>query len=244
MPPLRIHSVQHVTVALFPHFPLEVAPHVLLHRLVPGADWCVALPKLKPLSGQTCPEAFQSALDALDVIGRWEWDASTDGIRSDAFVALLFGLDPKQAEKGATLAAYIDGIHADDRERVLALIRRSAQEGSTFLTEYRVISVDGRTRWVLARGRFTTDHSGRPLCGSGILVDITQMRMFEGTFDKAGTYAGEAPLDRAADHAIAAQEAIAEMQDPKLKALADALLLGLGRKLAQQEVHERRRHMN
>lgn len=202
------------------------------------------MPKLKPLSGQTCPEAFQSALDALDVIGRWEWDASTDGIRSDAFVALLFGLDPKQAEEGAPLAAYIEGIHADDRERVLALIRRSAQEGSAFLTEYRVISVDGRTRWVLARGRFTTDHFGRPLSGSGILVDITRMRMFEGTFDEGGTYAGEAPLDRAADHAIAAQEAIVEMQDPKLKALADALLMELGRKLAQQEVHERRRRMN
>jgi hypothetical protein len=34
------------------------------------------------------------------------------------------------------------------------------------------------------------------------------------------------------------------MQDPKLKTLADALLLGLGRKLAQQEVQERRRRMN
>jgi hypothetical protein len=35
-----------------------------------------------------------------------------------------------------------------------------------------------------------------------------------------------------------------EMQDPKLKALADALLMELGRKLAQHEVRERRRHMN
>jgi hypothetical protein len=202
------------------------------------------MPRTKSLLRQTCPQAFQGALDALDVIGRWEWDAATDGIRSDTFVALLFGLEPGQAEEGAPLAAYIDGIHADDRERVLTLIRRSAREGSTYLTEYRVISVDGRTRWVLARGRFVSDRTGKPLSGSGILVDITQMRMSDGTLDKAGTYAGEAPLDRAADHAIAVQEAIVELQDLKLKALADALLMGLGRKLAQQEVQERRRHMN
>ncbi|MCJ2021778.1 PAS domain-containing protein [Methylobacterium sp. E-065] len=202
------------------------------------------MPRTKSPLRQTCPEAFQVALDALDVIGRWEWDAITDGVRSDTFVALLFGLDPEDAEEGAPLAAYIDGIHADDRERALTLIRRSAREGSAFLTEYRVISADGRTRWVLARGRFSTDHAGRPLSGSGILVDITGMRMGEDALDEADAHAGEAPLDRAADHAIAMQQAIVELQDPELKACADAVLMALGRKLAQQEVGDRRRRMN
>lgn len=202
------------------------------------------MPKLKPPKGRTCPEAFQLALDALDVIGRWEWDAATDSIRSDAVVMLLFGLDPEQAEGGAPLAAYIDGIHADDRERVLSLILRSARQGNAYLTEYRVISVDGRTRWVLARGRFISNHAGRPLSGSGILVDITQMRMSEGTFNGLATYPGEAPLDRVAEHTIAAQQAIVELQDPGLKALAEALLMAIGRKLAQREIQERRRHMN
>ena len=202
------------------------------------------MPRTKSPLRQTCPEAFQVALDALDVIGRWEWDATTDGVRSDTFVALLFGLDPEDAEEGAPLAAYIDGIHADDRERALTLIRRSAREGSAFLTEYRVISADGRTRWVLARGRFSTDHAGRPLSGSGILVDITGMRMGEDAIEEADTHAGEAPLDRAADHAIAMQQAIAELQDPELKACADAVLMALGRKLAQQEVQDRRKRMN
>ncbi|WP_306440313.1 PAS domain-containing protein [Methylobacterium sp. WL64] len=187
-----------------------------------NADFVV--PKLKPFSGQTTPEAFQHALDALDVIGRWEWDATTDRARVDGFVALLFDVDPEKAEDGVPLSIFIDGIHAEDRERVLALIRRSAQEGSTHLTEYRVISADRQTRWVLARGRFHNDHSGKALGGSGILVDITQMRMFEGTFNEVETYPGEAALDRAAEHAIAAQQAIVELQAPKLKAHADALL--------------------
>lgn len=202
------------------------------------------MPKPSSRGGQTCSEAFQSALDALDVIGRWEWDAATDYARSCGFVALLFNVDPEEADSGVPLVAYVDAIHADDRERVLTLIRSSANEGSAFLTEYRVLSADGQTRWVLARGRFTADHQGRPVGGRGILIDVTSLRMSESTFSEAKRSVGETPLERAADHAIAAQEAITELRDPDLKARADALLLSLGRKLAQQEVSGRRQRMN
>lgn len=130
------------------------------------------------------------------------------------------------------------------RERVLARIGRCRVEGGTYLAEYRVISVDGQMRWVLDRGRFTLDHLGQPASGAGIIVDITWMRMSEGTLNDAEISSGEPPLDRAADHAIAAQKAIVELEDPALKTKADALLMALGRKIAQQEVQERRRRMN
>jgi len=202
------------------------------------------MPEAKAQLSHINPEAFQSALDALDVIGRWDWDAAANRIRSDAFVALLFNLDPEEAGDGLPLTAYIDAIHADDRERVLALIRHSAQKGGGYLIEYRVVSVDGRTRWVLARGRFTNDHDDRPVDGSGIFVDITRMRMSEGSFVEAEVCTVDPPLERAADHVIAAQKAIVELQDPELKVHADALLIGLGRRLARQEVQERSRRMN
>ncbi|MCJ2076578.1 PAS domain-containing protein [Methylobacterium sp. E-016] len=202
------------------------------------------MPKNKTSGGRTCPAAFQSALDALDVVGRWEWDATTDLARVDAFVALLFNVDPEEAEEGLPLSRYIDAIHSDDRQRVLELIRSSASASSAYLTEYRVISVDGRTRWVLARGRFTGDHRGQPQGGSGIFIDITQMRMSEGTFGGGDSRTEASPLDRAADHAIAAQKAIVDLQDPDLKVFADTLLVELGRRLARQEVRERRKHMN
>jgi hypothetical protein len=202
------------------------------------------MPKKETFNGQTCPTAFQSALDALDVIGRWEWDATTDLVRVDAFVALLFNVDPEEAEEPLPLSRFIDGIHPHDRQRVRELIEYSAGESCAYLTEYRVISVDGQTRWVLARGRFTNDHMGRPQTGSGILMDITQMRMSEGTFGGSDSWTEGTPLDRAADHAIAAQKAIVDLQDPPLKAHADALLMELGRRLAREEVRERRKRMN
>lgn len=242
-PVICIHSVRYHTVVLLVDFPLEGALRDLLHRAASGSDRCVTVPKLKPLSGQTCPKAFQVALDALDVVGQWEWDATTDRTRSDALVALLFNVDPEEAEMGLPLTAYIDAIHVEDRERVLAAIRRCAEQGSTYLNEYRVVSADGQTRWVLSRGRFSTNHLGRPVGGSGIFIDITRSRMGEGTYSEGVVSAEQTPLDRAAERAIAAQQAVAELQDPELKALADALLMALGRKLARQEVRDRRRRM-
>ena len=197
-------------------------------------------------SGQTCSVAFQEALDNLSIVGTWELDAVTCHARIDAFVAMLFGIDPQAAEGVVPLAAIVAAIHADDRERVSNLIHRAIEHGSPYIAEYRVHSVDGTTRWVLSRGRFYCDHSGRPLCGRGVIVDITRARARAGENEGAVgiTDTMEPPLDRAAEHAIAMQKAVAELDNPALKTLADALLLGLGRELAHREVQERRKRMN
>nr|WP_091864282.1 PAS domain-containing protein [Methylobacterium brachiatum] len=204
------------------------------------------MPKPKSPEYRTLSGAFQGALDALDVIGNWSWDAASDCIQADMFVALLFNVDPEEAEAGLPLGTFVNGIHPDDRDRVLALVRRGGRDGGLYAIEYRVRSADGVTRWVLGRGRFLFDHRGRPVSGSGIIVDITDVRMGEmqaGPAEVADLRA-EPPLERAADFAMAAHRAICELQDPALKARAEALLLDLGRRLAEQERRTRRAHMN
>ncbi|WP_331327709.1 PAS domain-containing protein [Methylobacterium fujisawaense] len=200
--------------------------------------------KAKIPGGQSGLAAFQHALDAADVIGKWEWDAATDRVRADGFAALVYNVDTARAKEGLPFRVFAGAIHASDRERVYAAIQNSARENSPYLIEHRVILADGQVRWVLARGRFGSDHLGRAAGGSGILVDITRMRMSEGEFDEVDSSPGAAPMERAADHAIAAQYAIAELRDPELKALADALLLALGCRLARKEVAGRRFRMN
>ncbi|MET3413189.1 MULTISPECIES: PAS domain-containing protein [unclassified Methylobacterium] len=202
------------------------------------------MPKTNASVGQTCPEAFQIALDSADMIGHWAWEPATDRVRVDALVALLFKVDPTAAESGIPLAVYEEAIHVDDRDRVDTLIRRSVAAGSSYVAEYRVISVDGRMRWVLARGRFTSDRRGRPTGGRGILVDITALRAREAIGGATAPDLGDTPLDRAVEHALAAQDAVAALGDPALKAEADALLMALGRRLARRQVAERRRRLN
>lgn len=193
---------------------------------------------------QASPQVSQAALDECDLIGRWEWNAETDMVRSDPFAALLFNLKPLEAEEGVPLTAYQSAIHADDRERVRGLIRRSVQDGGAYLTEYRVVSPEGQIRWVLTRGRFQSDQDGRPIGGSGILIDITRLRMAESTSTEYGSQDLETSLDHAVEHVLAARSVIVELRDPSLTACADALLMSLGRKLAQQEVRQRRERLN
>ncbi|RYF00175.1 MAG: PAS domain S-box protein [Oxalobacteraceae bacterium] len=202
------------------------------------------MPKLKLIDGQTCPTAFQRALDTIEVAGSWDWDIPSDLVRADTFVALLFNVDPGDASVGLPLSAYIDGMHPDDREHVHALILRSIEDDTPFVAEYRVLSADGVTRWVLDRGYIIRDSAGRPVRGRGIIVDITRSRTGRLTFTADAPDPFLPSLERVADLVMDAQQLITELQDPTLKAEVDALLLTLGRRLAQQEVQERRQSMN
>ncbi|GJE43477.1 PAS domain-containing protein [Methylobacterium soli] len=200
--------------------------------------------KLKGVLSQTCPDAFQTALDASDVIGKWDWDILADRLHADALVALLFNVDPDLAEIGAPLAEFAAGIHPDDRERVMALIGECARTGSSYVAEYRVCSADGLTRWVLSRGRYEVDASGQPCRGRGIIIDITPTRMSEHAYVRSEKAASGHPLEQAADHLVAAHRALKELEDPQLDLLSEMLLLEVGRKLAKLEGSRRRKSMN
>jgi PAS domain-containing protein len=180
------------------------------------------MPRWKSLDGSTRPPTLQGLPDALDVIGSWCWDAASDWVRSDRFVARLFDVDPEEAEAGLPLSAYGAGIHAADRSRLLTTFREAARNGWPYVSEFRVISADGVLRWVLARGRFSRNHLRRPVGGSGIVVDITDLRTNDGdpafTQAETGFLTGEPPLERAAAAAMIAYRAIDAVPDPGLKA--------------------------
>ena len=202
------------------------------------------MPKLKLHDVQTSPTALQHALDAVEIAGTWEWDIASDLVRADTFVALLFNVDPGEAAVGLPLSTYIGGMHRDDREHVHSLIRRCIDEDTPFVAEYRVISADGVTRWILDRGHIIRDPAGRAVRGRGVIIDITWSRTGKFTSAIGDTATSVSPLEQAAEHALAMQQVIAQLRDPALKAQADTLLMDLGQRLAQQEVRERRKSMN
>jgi hypothetical protein len=186
-------------------------------------------------------------MDRRDTLGFWTWDAKRDCVWADTCVALLFDVDPEEAEAGLPLSVFASQIHPTDRPRVLALFRSEGREDGRGGVEYRVRGADGSLRLVLFRGRFTYDHHGRPLSGRGIVVDISDLQPREADRDPAGTF-DEAPstelLDQAAAAAIAAFQVIGALNDPGLTARAEALLFEIGRKLALQEVADERSRLN
>lgn len=194
---------------------------------------------------------LQAALDALDVVGQWDWDIPNDCVYADTLVALLFNVDPDGAQTGAPLTDFAAGVHADDRARVVSLIDQCAQDGASYVAEYRVCSADGQTRWVLARGRFSRDDAGRPLRGQGIIVDITQTRLAETAYVARGLTSDtslepagfETPLEQAADHLLAARHAVDRSDHRRLQVLLDMALLEAGKELAANQRAARRRSM-
>jgi two-component system cell cycle sensor histidine kinase/response regulator CckA len=72
-------------------------------------------------------------------------------------------------------SVYVNALHADDRERVLAERALSAGKGR-IASEYRLQAKDGRTVWVRDEAVVQRDLSGKPLYIQGYLLDISPER--------------------------------------------------------------------
>jgi len=69
---------------------------------------------------------------------------------------------------------WLDVIHPEDRERVVANLPQFLRQGACEL-EYRVVRPDGSVRWVRDRGRVIRDDAGRLMRLDGIVSDITEL---------------------------------------------------------------------
>lgn len=124
-------------------------------------------------------ERFRFALDAAGGIGTWNWDVQTDIVTVDPTFAALFGVDPERAVEGLPIATYVAAIHPDDRSVVATEIGKAVDDGSDYLAEYRVTGLDGKTRWVLARGHCAKNSQGIPASFPGVVIDITDRKATE-----------------------------------------------------------------
>ncbi|MEO8475964.1 MAG: PAS domain-containing protein [Actinomycetota bacterium] len=81
----------------------------------------------------------------------------------------LFGFTPEEWNIDVWRAQ----MHPDDRERVLAEDARTNETGEPFDIEYRSITREGRTVWVLDQAVLLRDTEGKPLYWQGVRFDIT-----------------------------------------------------------------------
>jgi PAS domain S-box-containing protein len=81
--------------------------------------------------------------------------------------------------------AWIDMVHPDDRERVLAHGVTSSEVGIPYSDEYRMIAADGRVVWFHDEAVLTSDEHGLPLMWQGVMVDITDQKAAEERFRDA-----------------------------------------------------------
>ena len=84
----------------------------------------------------------------------------------------IFGVSPERYAD-----EWIDMIHPDDRERVVAVSEASDETGRTMNVEYRVCRPDGRVVWIHDEANYGGfDHDGKPHMAHGVMYDITAQR--------------------------------------------------------------------
>ncbi|KST56997.1 hypothetical protein AO398_26230 [Methylobacterium sp. GXS13] len=99
------------------------------------------------------------------------------------------------------------------------------------MREHRVRSQQHGVRRVLCRGRTFFDTQGNATTSIGIVIDITELEA-DG-HRRFGAGDDEGLLHAAADHGVAAYEAIEATALPSLLQPARALLMAIGREIAQ-----------
>ncbi len=105
-------------------------------------------------------------------MGYWEWDAATGRSVLSPLAQRIFGLQPDTFD--GSREAWLSCLHPEDRERIEKEIRQLQDEASDWKIHYRIMRSDGELRWVVVKGTFHRDASGRVLGGMGVCWDATE----------------------------------------------------------------------
>ena len=93
----------------------------------------------------------------------------------------LFAISPQvetilgytQEEWTGDANLWIDRIHPDDRNRVVAACELANRAREPYGQEYRMIARDGRIVWIHDEAALVRGSNGQPLCWQGVMRDIT-----------------------------------------------------------------------
>ncbi|WP_419252327.1 PAS domain-containing protein [Caulobacter sp. ErkDOM-YI] len=135
---------------------------------------------------------YRLAIEAAGGIGAWDWDIKANKVYADAGYATLHSLAPELVEAGLPVESFAPALHPDDRERIRTQSLAAIATGGDFSDEYRLVTPDGSTRWVYARGSAYLDADGNPSRNTGVVLDITERKAAE-----ADLMAARADLDLA-----------------------------------------------
>ena len=110
-------------------------------------------------------------------LGSWEWQPEADTLWWSAEVFRIFGQEEGRSEP--SYAAFLSGIHPDDREVFGAALRGALEQRLPLNIEFRIVRPDGRMRFVHAQGELASLGAGRPAVMFGTLQDITERKASE-----------------------------------------------------------------
>jgi PAS domain S-box-containing protein len=116
-------------------------------------------------------------------LGNWQWNIVANELTWSEEVYSIFGLAPEQFQ--GTNEAFLERVHAQDREKVTQAVRRALDEGKPYSFEHRVVRPGGETRIVHERAEVTRNAAGKAVQMIGTVQDITEQKRIEAEFLRA-----------------------------------------------------------
>jgi len=110
-------------------------------------------------------------------LGHWELDLQSGELIWSEQIYHIFGVLPD--EFGASLSAFLDCVHPDDRRFVSSAFQRSVERKQVYDIEHRIITGAGTVKWVRERAITHYSPSGDPLRSLGTVQDITDYKLLE-----------------------------------------------------------------
>jgi PAS domain S-box-containing protein len=151
--------------------PIEIQVASLL-----GAQIAFAVERMRTTAlAKLGEERLQFALASADM-ATWEWDARTGQVRGSENFERVHGLSPGTLD--GSLAGFERFVHPDDVPKVTASLRRAMAEEVPHEVEYRVVTPDGGTRWVEAKGRVEYQ-DGIPARMVGVMMAVSARKEAE-----------------------------------------------------------------
>ena len=109
----------------------------------------------------------------VDLIPAITYTEELDSLRTFAVspqVETILGYSQEEWMGEADL--WIDCIHPDDRDRVVAACEHANQVKEPYSENYRIRARDGRTVWIHDEAVLVRDSNEKPLCWQGVMVVV------------------------------------------------------------------------
>jgi two-component system CheB/CheR fusion protein len=122
-------------------------------------------------------ERLKFAVDSAG-LGTWDYDPQNRELVWDKRCREIYDFSPSAT---VDLATFYEKIHPDDRERVIAMIDEALVEPAygEFDAEYRTPPIDGKVKWLKAKGRAYFNEDGVAIRFIGTLLDITVQKLID-----------------------------------------------------------------
>jgi len=119
---------------------------------------------------------LRSILEAANVVA-WDVDLTRNAVHSTGPVGRLLGR--AEYPEPHDFVEFVERIHPQDRDRVMAQFWAAVRTDAAFELEFRLCSSGGGARWATTEGSIESDAQGQPVRVRGITRDITARKQAE-----------------------------------------------------------------